>query len=118
VDLSFRFGSAMFVLIAALDLRRNESNRGNRFDSNLRLQPIPPFPLDSHLFQRPLLHLWKGNMADTNLVCPICQERFSSEEDRLAHERSAHQVNPTGPSVENANTTVVDERDRNTRRSA
>jgi hypothetical protein len=53
-----------------------------------------------------------------DIVCPICQERFSSEHDRLAHERSAHQVNPTGPSVENANTTVVNDHDRNTRRSA
>ena len=57
-------------------------------------------------------------MADSNLICPICQQRFSSEEDRLAHERSAHQVNRTGPSVEDANTTVVEERERNTRKSA
>lgn len=57
-------------------------------------------------------------MANQNLVCPICQQRFSSEEDRLAHERSAHQVNRTGPSVEDANTTVVEDRERNTRKSA
>ncbi|MGZ3699507.1 MAG: hypothetical protein ACXVCH_15560 [Bdellovibrionota bacterium] len=52
------------------------------------------------------------------MICPICHQRFSSEEDRLAHERSAHQVNHTGPSVEEANTTVVDDRERNTRKSA
>ena len=57
-------------------------------------------------------------MPDSNLMCPICQQRFSSEEDRLAHERSAHQVNRTGPSVEDANTTVVEDGERNTRKSA
>jgi len=57
-------------------------------------------------------------MPNENLTCPICQQHFDSEEDRLAHERTAHQVNRTGPSVEDANTTVVEDRDRNTRRSA
>jgi uncharacterized Zn finger protein (UPF0148 family) len=57
-------------------------------------------------------------MANDDLICPICQQRFNSEEDRLAHERSAHQVNRTGPSVEDANTTVVEDRERNTRKSA
>ena len=57
-------------------------------------------------------------MANQMLVCPICQQSFHSEEDRLAHERSAHQVNRTGPSVEDSNTTVVEERDRNKRKSA
>jgi hypothetical protein len=57
-------------------------------------------------------------MPESNLICPICQQRFDSEENRLAHERSAHQVNRTGPSVEDANTTVVEDRNRNTRKSA
>ena len=57
-------------------------------------------------------------MGNESLVCPVCQERFESEADRLAHERSTHQVNRTGPSVEDTNTTVVEDRDRNTRRSA
>jgi hypothetical protein len=57
-------------------------------------------------------------MPDKILICPICQQRFSSDEDRLAHERSAHQVNRTGPSVEDANTTVVEDRERNPRKSA
>jgi hypothetical protein len=57
-------------------------------------------------------------MSDKTLICPICHKAFSSEEDRLAHERSAHQVNRTGPSVEDANTTVVEDRDRNTRKFA
>ena len=57
-------------------------------------------------------------MANQNLVCPICQQRFNSEEYLLAHERSAHQVNRTGPSVEDPNTTVVEDRERNTRKSA
>jgi hypothetical protein len=46
------------------------------------------------------------------------QQHFDSKEDRLAHERSSHQANRTGPSVEDANTTVVEDRDRNTRKSA
>ena len=57
-------------------------------------------------------------MPDKTLICPICHQSFNSEEDRLAHERNAHQVNRTGPSVEDANTTVVEDRERNTRKSA
>lgn len=57
-------------------------------------------------------------MPDTTLICPICQQRFSSEEERMAHERSAHQINRTGPSVEDSNTTVVEDRERNTHKSA
>ena len=55
-------------------------------------------------------------MLNETLVCPLCQKGFSSEEDCLAHERSAHQVNRTGPSVEDANTTKVEDRERNTRK--
>ena len=54
-------------------------------------------------------------MSDGNIICPTCGQRFSSEEDRLAHERSAHQVNRTGPSVEDANTTKVEDGERNSR---
>ncbi len=57
-------------------------------------------------------------MPDKTLICPICHQSFNSEEERLAHERSAHQVNRTGPSVEDPNTTVVEDRERNTRKSA
>ena len=57
-------------------------------------------------------------MSDDRLMCPLCHQRFTSEEDRLAHERSAHQVNRTGPSVEDTNTTGVEDQDRNTRKSA
>lgn len=57
-------------------------------------------------------------MADQNLICPICGEHFGSEAEQLAHERAAHQINRTGPSVEDVNTTVADDSERNTRRSA
>ena len=57
-------------------------------------------------------------MSDDRLMCPLCHQRFTSEEDRLAHERNAHQVNRTGPSVEDTNTTAVEDQDRNTRKSA
>jgi hypothetical protein len=42
----------------------------------------------------------------------------SARKKRLAHELSAHQVNRTGPSVEDPNTTVVEDQVRNTRKSA
>lgn len=57
-------------------------------------------------------------MVIERIICPICRQQFGSEEERLAHERSAHQINRTGPSVEDSNTTVVEERERNTRKSA
>ncbi|HET7208936.1 MAG TPA: hypothetical protein VFI95_20330 [Terriglobales bacterium] len=39
-------------------------------------------------------------------TCPVCGEHLNSEEERIAHERSAHNVGRTGPSVEDSNTTV------------
>jgi hypothetical protein len=39
------------------------------------------------------------------LECAACGERFKTEQERIAHERSTHGLDRPGPSVEDVNTT-------------